>query len=115
MPPPIDSRSNLCAAHRDAVHSKGCAASLRCSARPGNGWEKRAFEIPIPFKGFGDSALNYEVVYTVLVADYDLFMDLQQMINLQLVRELKKLDVEFAFPTRTVHLAGPAQASQRTL
>ncbi len=48
MPPPIDSRSNLCAAHRDAVDSKGCAASLRCSARPGNGWEKRAFEIPIP-------------------------------------------------------------------
>ncbi len=48
MPPPIDSRSNLCAAHRNAVDSKGCAASLRCSARPGNGWEKRAFEIPIP-------------------------------------------------------------------
>lgn len=58
------------------------------------------------FNAFGDSALNYEVVYTVLVADYDVYMDLQQMINLQLMRELNTLGVGFAFPTRTVHLAG---------
>jgi small-conductance mechanosensitive channel len=60
------------------------------------------------FKAFGDSALTYEVVYTVLIADYDLFMDLQQMINLRLMRELNTLGVGFAFPTRTVHIAGAA-------
>ena len=65
------------------------------------------------FKGFGDSALIYEVVYTVLVANYDQFMDLQQMINLKLMRELGALGVRFAFPTRTVHIAsgGPAEGA----
>jgi small-conductance mechanosensitive channel len=61
------------------------------------------------FQGFGDSALNFEVVYTVLVPDYDVYMDLQQKFNLQLMRELKRIGVGFAFPTRTVHLANPAE------
>ncbi|MBA3477465.1 MAG: mechanosensitive ion channel family protein [Lautropia sp.] len=61
------------------------------------------------FKNFGDSALNFEVVYTVLSPDYDLFMDLQQKFNLQLMRELKQIGVAFAFPSRTVYLAGEAQ------
>jgi small-conductance mechanosensitive channel len=64
------------------------------------------------FKTFGDSALIFEVVYTVLVPDYDLFMDLQQKFNLQLMRELKKIGVEFAFPTRTVYLAGDVAAAR---
>jgi small-conductance mechanosensitive channel len=63
------------------------------------------------FKSFGDSALIFEVVYTVLLPDYDLFMDVQQRFNLQLMRELKKIGVEFAFPTRTVYLAGDVAAA----
>ncbi|HZH07877.1 MAG TPA: mechanosensitive ion channel domain-containing protein, partial [Lautropia sp.] len=63
------------------------------------------------FKAFGDSALIFEVVYTVLLPDYDLFMDLQQKFNLQLMRELEKIGVEFAFPTRTVYLAGDVAAA----
>lgn len=54
------------------------------------------------FKGFGDSSLKFEVVYYVLVPDYNVYMDLQQEINLRLMRALEELDVEFAFPTRTV-------------
>jgi small-conductance mechanosensitive channel len=67
------------------------------------------------FKGFGDSALNYEVVYIVLVPDYNLYMDLQQQFNLQLMRELDRIGVRFAFPTRTVYLAGPAEANAASL
>ncbi len=59
------------------------------------------------FKGFGDSALNYEVVYIVLVPDYNLYMDLQQQFNLQLMRELDRIGVRFAFPTRTIQVTGP--------
>jgi len=58
------------------------------------------------FKGLGESALIFEVVYTVLDPDYDLFMDLQQKFNLQLMRELKTLGVRFAVPVRSVHLTG---------
>ena len=63
------------------------------------------------FKGFGESALNFEVVYTVLVPDYNLYMDLQQTFNLQLMRALKKIGVSFAHPTRTIHVTGQAGAA----
>lgn len=57
------------------------------------------------FLGFGESSLDYEVVYIVLSSDYNLYMNLQQSINLQLMRELARLGVDFAFPTRTVIVA----------
>lgn len=56
------------------------------------------------FKGFGESSLDYEVVYIVLDPDYTLYMNEQQRINLALMRELSALGVEFAFPTRTLHV-----------
>jgi small-conductance mechanosensitive channel len=59
------------------------------------------------FKGFGADALNYEVVYIVLDAAFNTYMDEQQRINLQLMRELKGIGVSFAFPTRTIHVVGP--------
>jgi len=58
------------------------------------------------FQGFGDSSLDYEVVYIVKEPDYNVYMDAQQTLNLQLMRELAALGVDFAFPTRTVYL-GP--------
>ncbi len=57
------------------------------------------------FKAFGASSLDYEVVYIVLDAGYTLYMDMQQSINLALMREFKSMGVEFAFPTHTVHVA----------
>ena len=56
------------------------------------------------FKAFGDSSLDYELVYYVLDPGFAVYMDEQQRINLALMRELKTLGVEFAFPTRTVQL-----------
>ena len=57
-------------------------------------------------KGFGESALEYEVVYIVLAPDYGVYMDEQQRINVALMREFESNGVEFAFPTRTVILQG---------
>ena len=59
------------------------------------------------FKSYGDSALNYEVVYWMLDPDYNLFMDTQQAINFAIYRRLQEEGIEFAYPTRTVHLAPP--------
>lgn len=56
------------------------------------------------FKGFGLSALDFEVVYYVLDSSYNIYMDIQQAINLYLMRELEAMDVSFAFPTVTVNL-----------
>ncbi|WP_157266277.1 mechanosensitive ion channel family protein [Azohydromonas aeria] len=58
------------------------------------------------FVGFGDSSLDFEVVYFVLSANYNTYMDIQQGINLALLREFRKLDVSFAFPTRTLQMPG---------
>jgi small-conductance mechanosensitive channel len=57
------------------------------------------------FTGFGESALTFETVYYVLSADYNLYMDIQQAINLELVEEFERREIEFAYPTRTVYLA----------
>ncbi|MGE0799444.1 MAG: mechanosensitive ion channel family protein [Lautropia sp.] len=55
-------------------------------------------------KGFGDSSIDYEAVYRVMVADFGVHMDILQAIHLGLMRELAALGVTIAFPTRTVHL-----------
>lgn len=58
------------------------------------------------FKGFGDSSLDFEVVYYVLSPEFGLYMDLQQQINLTLMRRFQERGIEFAFPTRTVVITG---------
>lgn len=66
------------------------------------------------FKGFGDSSLDYEVVFIVLDPDYNIYMDEQQRINLGLMRELAAIGVDFAFPTRTLHIVPPEAAERVT-
>jgi len=55
-------------------------------------------------RALGESSLDYEVVYSVVEADYQLHMDQQQRLILELMRELDGLGVQFAFPRRSVHL-----------
>jgi len=54
------------------------------------------------FKKLGDFALQFETVYYVLVADYAVYMDVQQSINLALMRAFAERGIEFAYPTQTV-------------
>ncbi len=61
------------------------------------------------FKAFGDSSLNFETVYYVLDADYNVFMDVQHGINLAIMREFEARKIDFAFPTRTVVLESAVQ------
>ncbi len=56
------------------------------------------------FKGFGASSLDFEVVYHVTVPDYARYMDVQQGINLALVRAFAGAGIGFAYPSRTVFL-----------
>lgn len=63
------------------------------------------------FKEFGDSSLNFEVVYFVLDPDYNCYMDIQQQINLAMVHRFAEEKIEFAFPTRTLYLMSAAPAA----
>jgi len=58
------------------------------------------------FLAFDDSQLTFEVVYLVLSSDYNQYMDIQQEINLGLLQGLRDLNVQFAFPTRSVEFVG---------
>ena len=56
------------------------------------------------FREYGDSALIFEVVYYITTPDYNLYMDVQQAINLEIYRQFQEAGITFAYPTRTLHL-----------
>ena len=58
----------------------------------------------VHFKEYGKSSLNYEVVYYVTSSDYNLYMDVQESINLEIYRRFSEAGIEFAYPTRTVFI-----------
>jgi MscS family membrane protein len=58
------------------------------------------------FRGFGASALEFEVVYWALSADYTLFMDVQQAINFAVFRAFEDEGIEFAYPSQTLYVPG---------
>lgn len=60
------------------------------------------------FKALGESGLVFEVVYFVTVADFNAYMDIQQTINLEIMRRFEAAGIEFAYPTRKLHMAAPA-------
>ena len=68
------------------------------------------------FTQYTDSALRVETVYYVLDADYTRYLEIQQSINLELLRRFNAEKIDFAFPTRTVILErkGSDLASQRS-
>jgi small-conductance mechanosensitive channel len=62
------------------------------------------------FRSCDDSALTFEIVYYVLDPDYNRYMDIQQRINLALVRRFEQENISFAYPTQTVFLVPSAAA-----
>jgi small-conductance mechanosensitive channel len=63
------------------------------------------------FARYGDFALLYEVVYWMLSADYNVYMDTQQRINLAIFRSLQDEGIAFAYPTQTIYLGSPVPAT----
>lgn len=63
------------------------------------------------FKAYGESALQFEVVYYVLDPDHNKYMDIQQAINQTLLRRFRERDISFAYPTRTLYVTQAIQQS----
>ena len=68
------------------------------------------------FSGYGDFALNYDIVYFVLTPLFDDYMDIQQNINLEIFKKFAEEGIEFAYPTRKVFFesagGGPAEPAR---
>lgn len=56
------------------------------------------------FKEFGNFSLNFEIVYWIHTPDYNIYMDIQQAINLELFQKFQENGIEFAFPTQKLFL-----------
>ena len=63
------------------------------------------------FMSYGESALMFETVYFVLTADYLTFANLNQAVNLAVLRKFSAEKIDFAFPTRTIVVRGGAAAA----
>ncbi len=57
------------------------------------------------FTEFGSSSLDFELVYFIPTNNYTKAMEAQQEINLKIMSKFQELNINFAFPTRTLHIA----------
>jgi small-conductance mechanosensitive channel len=64
------------------------------------------------FTGYGDSSIDFDTVYFVLRPEYAAAMDIQQAINLEIHQRFEADGIEFAYPTRTVHLQAASEGTQ---
>ena len=53
---------------------------------------------------FADFSLNFELVYNVLSSDYSDFIETNHKIRLKIFEKFSKEKIDFAFPTRTIHV-----------
>lgn len=56
----------------------------------------------VKFDQFGESSLDVLVIYHVETADWRIFNNVKEEINLQIIELIEKHGVQFAFPTRTI-------------
>jgi small-conductance mechanosensitive channel len=60
------------------------------------------------FTSFGNFSLDFETVYYIGTADYNVYMDIQQRINLAIFEDFAANGIEFAYPTQTLFVADSA-------
>ena len=61
------------------------------------------------FTEFGDSSLNFELVYTIDTRDYTMALNAQQEVNLGIMEAFAAEGITFAFPTQTLYLEGESR------
>jgi len=57
------------------------------------------------FMKYGDYALQFETVYYVLSPDYNIYMDIQQSINLMIHEAFEREQISFAYPTQKLFVS----------
>jgi MscS family membrane protein len=69
-------------------------------------------DVYVGLNGFGASSIDIELLFHLKVFDYAAQVEAQHKIILDIIALAEELGVEFAFPTRTIHVAGDAQVPQ---
>lgn len=59
----------------------------------------------INFINFNDFSLDYDLVYFINSPDYKIFVNTNERILLDIKKEFEKEKIEFAYPTKTIHLS----------
>ena len=57
------------------------------------------------FRSYGDFALIFDRVYFVEGPDFRQYLNIQQAINLEILKRFENESIEFAYPTQTIYLA----------
>ncbi len=69
-------------------------------------------QVLVRFTEFGASSLDVLVQYFTVTTDYARNLEVRQRLNLEIMKLIESMGLSFAFPTRTVHLAGGDAARQ---
>ncbi len=64
------------------------------------------------FQKFGEHSLVFETVYWVTDPDFNLYMDIQQAVNLAIMRALKAENIVFGLPQQNLRIDGPLRFEQ---
>lgn len=67
----------------------------------------------VNFSGFGPSSLDIFIYCFTDTTDWTEFLQVRQDVLLEFMRAVKKLDLDFAFPTQTIHLEQSTPPSVR--
>ncbi len=61
----------------------------------------------VHFSAFNSFSLDYTIVYYINSPEYKVFMDINERILLEIKRSFEKEKIEFAYPTKKIHIAKP--------
>lgn len=56
------------------------------------------------FKEYGPYSLNFEIVYWVESPNYNIYMNIQQKINLEIFQRFDDENIEFAYPSQSLYI-----------
>ena len=56
------------------------------------------------FAEYGASSLDFEIVYYINSAEYNIYMDVRHKVNLAIFEEFANNKIEFAYPTQTIYV-----------
>jgi small-conductance mechanosensitive channel len=63
------------------------------------------------FKQFGDFSIIFEAIYYVLDPDFSVYLDVNEKINMDILRRFSAEGIEFAYPTRTIYMGKTTNGS----
>jgi potassium-dependent mechanosensitive channel len=99
-----DTPRELIAAAVNAIRDVLEEPGIREPIHPVIGWEKQ--QPKVYFNDFNAESLNIQVAYHFAPPDQGAFNEHAQQVNLRIYETFERLGVAFAFPSRTVYLAG---------